>query len=227
MTKRKYSDRRAAGQQLAELLTAYAKRDDVIVLALPRGGVPVAAEIAKKLQVMLDVFIVRKLGVPGQEELAMGAVALGGVAVFNENIINDFQIAEDAILSVINRETKELQRREKAYRGNRPFPLLKDKHIILVDDGVATGATLKAAIQALYRMNPLSLIVAVPVAEAELAEQLSLMVDEFYCPLRVSPLQAVGVWYEDFDQVEDTEVHSLLQVGYASGKQLKNKNDKE
>jgi predicted phosphoribosyltransferase len=223
MTKRKYPDRRDAGRHLAELLVSYANRDDVIILALPRGGVPVAAEIANELQAPLDVFIVRKLGVPGQEELAMGAIALGGVAVFNENIINDFQIAEDAILSVINRETKELQRRELAYRGHRPFPSLKDKHIILVDDGVATGATLKVAIQALYQMNPLSLIVAVPVAETDLAEQLSLMVDEFCCPLRVSPLQAVGAWYEDFAQVEDAEVHLLLQAGYLPDNQSKNK----
>lgn len=208
---KKFVDRKEAGQQLAELLNSYANRQDVVVLALPRGGVPVAAEIARQLKVPLDVFIVRKLGVPGHEELAMGAIAMGGAMVFNHDILDNLQIPESAVTSVIKAETQELHRREKLYRGTRPFPTIRHKQVILVDDGIATGATMRAAIQALYQMNPLCLIVAVPVADKHLCDELGLMVDEFYCPLRVSPLQAVGAWYEDFSQTEDAEVYTLLQ----------------
>jgi len=206
----KYRDRMQAGQILAEHLSAYENRSDVIVLALPRGGVPVGFEIAKALHVPLDIFVVRKLGVPGQEEVAMGAIAAGGVCVFNEGIVH--HILPSLIESVITTETRELKRREIAYRSDRPFPLLKDKIVILVDDGIATGATIRAGIKALRTLHPKKIVVAVPVADESLCEQLSTMVEEFVCPLRVPALQAVGFWYEHFSQTEDDEVKACLEA---------------
>ena len=207
----KYSHRQEAGKQLAEYLMAYANRQDVLVLALPRGGVPVGFEIAKALNVPLDVFIVRKLGVPGHAELAMGAIALGGVCVFNEEIIRELHVSKDEIQAVIQKEEQELARREMAYRGHHPFPSLNDKIIILVDDGIATGATIRVAVKALEQLNPARIIIAVPVADKQLCENIQPLVDEFICPLRPLHFYAVGAWYEDFSQTEDEEVYALLK----------------
>jgi putative phosphoribosyl transferase len=207
----KYPDRHEAGNVLAAMLNAYRDRDDVLVLGLARGGVPVAYEIARALEVALDVFIVRKLGVPHQSELAMGAIALGDTKVFNETIISQLGISKKEINAVIIQEQKELARRELAYRGNRPFPDLKNITIILVDDGIATGATIRAAIQALRQMKVKKIIVAVPVADKAMCEMLAPLVDEFYCPLQPTHFNAVGMWYENFSQTEDEEVYFLLR----------------
>lgn len=206
----RYLNRKQAGQVLAELLVGYANRQDVIVLALPRGGVPVAYEIAKSLHVPLDVFIVRKLGAPGHVELAMGAIAMGGAQVFNEDIINEMQITSEEIKAVIAQESEELKRRETIYRGERPFPVIKQKTIILVDDGIATGASIRAAIAALRQYKPLRIIVAVPVAAKSLCDRLEAKVDKLVCPLKPVYFQAVGAWYDDFSQTEDEEVYTLL-----------------
>lgn len=213
----KYQDRRQAGQVLAQALNAYAGREDVIILALPRGGVPVAYEVAKTLNAPLDVFIVRKLGVPGHTELAMGAIATGDVAVFNENIIAQLQISKDSIENVFESEKKELNRRELAYRGNRPPLVLKNKTVILVDDGIATGATLRAAIKALKLSQAKELIVAVPVAAKDTCEEIAILVDQLYCPSQPIHFYAVGAWYDDFSQTEDEEVHMLLKEAQRFG----------
>jgi len=206
----KYKDRIDAGQVLAKQLRVYEGRDDVMVLALPRGGVPVAFEIAKALRAPLDVFIVRKLGVPGHSELAMGAIAMGNVTVFNDDIITELGIPKSAINAVVADETMELKRRETAYRDKRAFPDLRNKVIILVDDGIATGATIRAAIKALKQLKPTSLVVAVPVAEKQMCDEIQLLVDRFICPMRPVHFYAVGAWYEDFSQTEDEEVYNLL-----------------
>ena len=208
----KYLDRAMAGEVLAKELKAYANRDDVIILALPRGGVPVAYQIAKSLHAPLDVFIVRKLGVPGHAELAMGAIATGEASVFNDDIIDQLDISADEIDRVMADEKRELQRREKVYRGNRPFPSLENKIVILVDDGIATGASMRAAIKSLKLFQPAKIIIAVPVAEKILSKQMETMVDEFICPLRPAQFYAVGAWYENFSQTEDDEVHELLKM---------------
>lgn len=207
----KYTDRQAAGQLLAKELKDYANRKDVMVLALPRGGVPVAFEIAKTLHLPLDVFIVRKLGVPGHRELAMGAIATGGSQVFNPHIIKSMNVSQEEIQTVIHKEQQELKRREAAYRGNATHPSLQDKTIILVDDGIATGATLRAAILALKHMHAAVIVVAVPVAEKKLCETMQTLVDRFICPLRPTDFYAVGAWYDDFSQTEDEEVRALLE----------------
>lgn len=207
----KYRNRQEAGKVLAHELKAYKDRSDVLVLALPRGGVPVAFEISKYLNAPLDVFIVRKLGVPGHSELAMGAIALGDTRVFNEEIIRELHIPEEEINAVIAKEQQELKRREIAYRGTHNFPSLKDKTIILVDDGIATGATMRAAILALRQLNPSRIIIAIPVADKNLCEKFKSLVEELYCPLRPLHFYAVGAWYEDFSQTEDAEVYSLLK----------------
>lgn len=207
----KYTNRREAGKILASQLGVYANRRDVIVLALPRGGVPVAYEIAKALHVPLDVFIVRKLGVPGHSELAMGAITLGGVKIFNEDIIKDLHIKSEDINIVIAKEQEELKRRETKYRGNHIFPSLKDKTIILVDDGIATGATMRAAIKALDLLQPAGIIVAVPVAEKSMCDRIQSLVKQLVCPLRPVHFNAVGAWYDDFSQTEDEEVYTLLK----------------
>jgi predicted phosphoribosyltransferase len=207
----RYQNRIHAGKVLAQHLSQYKNRDDVIVLGLPRGGVPVAYEIAKEINATLDVFIVRKLGVPGHEELAMGAIASGGTYVFNDSLIHDLGITQQEIDKVILQEQKELNRREVTYRGHHAFSSLKDKIIILVDDGIATGATIRAAIKALKQWQPKRLVAAVPVADQTIIEELSELVDEFVCPMPVNGLNAVGAWYIDFSQTEDEEVHACLR----------------
>lgn len=206
-----YVDRTAAGKILAKELESYAHRSDIIILALPRGGVPVAFEIAKVLLVPLDVFIVRKLGVPGHEELAMGALAMNNVTVFNEDVIKDLSISKEAIDQVINEETQELKRREKMYRDNKPFPTLKGKTVILVDDGIATGATLRVAIKALHQFKPVSIIVAVPVAAITTCKNIETLVDKLICPLKSENFYAVGQYYDTFSQTTDEEVYQLLK----------------
>lgn len=205
-----FANRREAGKILADMLMPYANQDDLIVLALPRGGVPVAYEIAKTLHAPLDVFIVRKLGVPWHEELAMGAIATPHVVVFNESVINSVGVSQEDIDKVIQTESQELRRRNKVYRGGRPFPDLTHKTIVLVDDGIATGATMRAAIQALRQQNPTEIVVAVPVAALDTCEELSRTVDQFVCPLTPEDLHAIGAWYGDFSQTEDEEVRQLL-----------------
>lgn len=206
----KFFDRQQAGKILAKYLKKYTDKSDVIVLALPRGGVPVAYEIAKTISAPLDVYIVRKLGVPGQEEFAMGAIAMDGTILLNQEIVQDLGISKTAIADVIKSEQEELNRRKTIYRANRPLPHLTNKTIILVDDGIATGATMRAAIQALQQQKPKYLIVAVPVAAMDTCEKIETMVDEFICPLRPLFFYGVGVWYVDFSQTTDAEVLELL-----------------
>jgi len=205
-----YRDRSDAGHVLATQLTAYANRSDVLVLALPRGGVPVAYEVAKALHAPLDVFIVRKLGVPGHEELAMGAIATGGVCVLNEDVVQMLHIPDRVIEAVIAKEQQELERREHLYRDDRPPPDVRDCTIILIDDGLATGATMRAAIKALRQQHPARLVVAVPVAAPPTCEELGAQVDEIICAKTPEPFYGVGYWYEDFSQTTDEEVHALL-----------------
>jgi predicted phosphoribosyltransferase len=208
--KMNYIDRSQAGQILSDLLKEYARREDVIVLALPRGGVPVAYEIAVRLSLALDIFIVRKLGVPGHEELAMGAVAMGGVCILNEKIIASLHIKPKEIKKILKAEQKELIRRDSLYRGDKPFPELKDKTLILVDDGIATGYTLRAAIAALKQNHPAELIVAVPVASSTTCDELALLANKIICPLRPINFYAVGLWYNNFSQTTDEEVIELM-----------------
>lgn len=208
----KYENRHHAGQVLAGQLEAYQSREDVIILALPRGGVPVAFEVAKTLHLPLDVFVVRKLGVPGQNELAMGALAIGGALVFNDDIIKSLQVSPPEIQQSIAMETVELKRRELLYRGERPFPVLENKTLILVDDGIATGATMRAAIQALRLFNPAEIVVAIPVADQRMIAVLQQIADEVICPLQPTNLHAVGSWYQDFSQTTDQEVYNLLET---------------
>jgi predicted phosphoribosyltransferase/erythromycin esterase-like protein len=205
-----FRDRREAGRLLAEKLTAYANRRDMLVLALPRGGVPVAYEVAHALGAPLDVFIVRKLGVPGYEELAMGAVATGGVRVLNPQIIDRLGIPTHLIDAVAAREEKELARRELLYRGGRPPPDVRSRTVILVDDGLATGATMQAAIQALRQQQPARIVVAVPTASPETCEEMRAEVDDVVCAITPEPFHAVGLWYQDFSQTTDEEVRDLL-----------------
>jgi putative phosphoribosyl transferase len=208
-----FRDRRQAGQQLARSLRRYAKRPDVIVLALPRGGVPVAYEVARELEVPLDVFLVRKLGVPGQPELAMGAIASGGVRVLDGDLVRRCGVSRAEIDEVQARELEELMRRERAYRGRRPAPEVAGRTVILVDDGVATGSSLKAAIAALRRRVPAAIVAAVPVAPASTARELSSLADEVVCVDQPEPFYAVGNFYDDFSPTEDEEVRELLALG--------------
>jgi erythromycin esterase-like protein/predicted phosphoribosyltransferase len=205
-----FRDRREAGRLLATRLTHYANRPDVLVLALPRGGVPVAYEVASALGAPLDVFVVRKLGVPGYEELAMGAVATGGVRVLNDRLVNRLGIPDDMIDAVAAREQQELARRERLYRDGRPPPDVRGRTVILVDDGLATGATMHAAIQALRQQNPARIVVAVPTASPEACEEMKAEVDEVICAITPDPFEAVGLWYRDFSQTTDEEVRALL-----------------
>jgi erythromycin esterase-like protein/adenine/guanine phosphoribosyltransferase-like PRPP-binding protein len=205
-----FRDRSEAGRVLAEKLAHYANRPDVVVLALPRGGVPVAYEVARALGAPLDVFVVRKLGVPGYEELAMGAVATGGVRVLNDNIVAGLRIPDYLIDAVANRELEELKRRERVYRGGRPPPDLRGRTVILVDDGLATGATMLAAIKALRQLQPARIVVAVPTASPDTCEALRAEVDEVICAITPEPFHAVGRWYQDFSQTTDDEVRDLL-----------------
>jgi putative phosphoribosyl transferase len=208
---RPFSNRRKAGEELASKLGKYARRDDLLVLALPRGGVPVGYEVARALHAPLDVFVVRKLGVPGYEELAMGAIASGGVRILNEELTQAVGISQGAIDSVARQEAMELERRERLYRGDRPRPVVQGRTVILVDDGLATGSTMRAAATALRRMRPARIIVAVPVAAPETCDEFRDEVDEVICAIVPEPFMAVGAWYEDFSQTSDDEVRELLQ----------------
>lgn len=207
----KYLNRQQAGTILAELLSDYANQENVLVLALPRGGVPVAFEIAKAIQAPLDVFIVRKLGVPSHSELAMGAIASGGVRVFNQSIIDELEISCDDLCAVIEQEEAELARREELYRGHQAAYSIEDKTIILVDDGVATGATLRAALTALRQFHPKEIIIAIPVCDQAVLDEFTPLADKIFCPLIPDQLYAVGAWYDNFEQTEDDEVRALLK----------------
>ncbi|HEY7747357.1 MAG TPA: phosphoribosyltransferase [Aestuariivirgaceae bacterium] len=205
-----FQDRREAGRLLAAKLSAYADRSDVIVLALPRGGVPVGYEVARALRAPLDVFVVRKLGLPGQEELAMGAIATGGVRVLNQELLDKVQLPPHLIDAVAAKELDELQRRERAYRGGRPPPVVRGQTIILVDDGLATGSSMQAAIKALRELAPARIIVAVPTAPKDTCESLRAEADEVICDITPEPFFGVGLWYADFSQATDDEVRTLL-----------------
>ena len=205
-----FRDRADAGRRLAAKLRRYMGRDDVVVLALPRGGVPVGYEVARALGAPLDVFGVRKLGVPGHEELAMGAIASGGVRVLNEEVVRQLGIPAALIEQVAAREGHELERRESAYRDGRPRPDVRDKIVILVDDGLATGATMRAAVAALRRLDPARIVVAVPVGAHDTCAELTDEADEVVCGVTPEPFVAVGIWYEDFGQTTDDEVRDLL-----------------
>jgi putative phosphoribosyl transferase len=206
-----FRDRSEAGKYLATRLLKYKNRPDVLVLALPRGGVPVAFEVAKALHAPLDIFLVRKLGVPGHEELAMGAIATGGVRVLNEEIVDQLSIPSRVIDSVAAKELEELRRREIAYRGDRPEPDVKGKTVILVDDGLATGSTVRAAAKALRQQGPARIVVAVPVSAPETCDEYRIGVDEIVCAVTPEPFYGVGLWYRDFSQTTDEEVRELLE----------------
>jgi predicted phosphoribosyltransferase len=207
----RFRDRGEAGRVLARALAHLAGRDDVVVLALPRGGVPVAYEVARALDAPLDVFVVRKLGVPGYPELAMGAIATGGVLVLEERIIGALGITREEVQQVAASELRELERREAAYRGGREPLDLTGKTVILIDDGLATGSTMRAAALAVRQRNPARIVVAVPVAAEETCDQFRDVVDEVVCVLTPRPFHAVGLWYEDFSQTSDEEVRELLR----------------
>lgn len=206
-----FKNRSHAGQRLAEELRHFAGRPNVLVLGLPRGGVPVAFEVAKALGAPLDVFLVRKLGVPGHEELAMGAIASGGTRVLNEDVTQALEIPDRVIDAVAAREQQELERRERLYRGDRPRPDFRGRTVILVDDGLATGASMRAAVEALRAQNPGRIVVAVPTAAPEICQSFEEVVDEIICTSTPQPFFGVGNWYEDFSQTSDEEVRDLLE----------------
>ncbi len=207
----RFKDRVHAGRYLAEKLAQYAGVSDTVVLGLPRGGVVVAHEIADRLGLPLDIFLVRKLGVPGYEELAMGAIASGGVRVMNEEVLGQIRISEYEIEAVSRREELELKRREAAYRGDRPKLDVTGLTLILVDDGLATGSTMRAAVKALRRQKPGRIIIAVPTASPDVCDEFRAEVDEIICGITPTPFHAVGAWYEDFSQTTDEEVEQLLK----------------
>jgi putative phosphoribosyl transferase len=206
----RFRDRHDAGRRLATELRAYANRPDVLVLALPRGGVPVGFEVATALNVQLDVFVVRKLGLPWHEELAIGAIASGGVRVLDRDLIRLARVSEADVERVTAAEQTELARRERQYRGARPFPDLHEKTVILVDDGLATGSTMRAAVQALREEGPARIVVAVPVASPETCDAFRDIADDIICAETPEPFRAVGLWYDDFSQTTDEDVHDLL-----------------
>jgi predicted phosphoribosyltransferase len=212
----RFRNRREAGKFLAGKLMAYADQPDVLVLALPRGGVPVAFEVAGALHAPLDVFLVRKLGVPGHEELAMGAIASWGTRVLNKEVVRTLNIPDDIIEAVAERERRELERRDRAYRAGQPAPDVHGLTIILVDDGLATGSTMRAAIAALRQHGPARIIVAVPVGSVETCAEFQDEADEAICATTPEPFHAVGVWYQDFSQTTDEEVHELLDEAKAN-----------
>lgn len=206
-----FRDRTDAGQKLAARLAKYAHRSDVLVLALPRGGVPVAYEVAEQLGAPLDVFQVRKLGVPGYEELAMGAIASGGVRVINDDVVRQLAIPGEVIDAVAAEERRELERRERAYRNGRPPPDVRGRTVILIDDGLATGSTMRAAAAALRKLGPARIVVAVPVSAPETCDEIREEVDEVVCAVTPEPFRGVGLWYKDFSQTTDEEVRALLE----------------
>ena len=207
-----FRDRVQAGQLLSRKLKHYADRADVVVLALPRGGVPVAREVARLLHALLDVFLVRKLGTPGQEELAMGAIASGGIRVLNAEVVNSLGVPPTVIDSVTARELRELARRERLYREGRPPADVAGRTVILVDDGLATGSTMRAAVAALRQASPKRIVVAVPVAAAPTCRDLRGEVEELVCLHMPDPFYSVGFWYEDFSQTSDEDIRELLEL---------------
>ncbi|HVA37159.1 MAG TPA: phosphoribosyltransferase [Candidatus Dormibacteraeota bacterium] len=207
----RFRNRSRAGQLLAELLRDYIARADVLVLALPRGGVPVGYEVAKHLRAPLDVIVVRKLGVPGHRELAMGAIASGGVMLLNEDVVGALDIPRQVVDSVVGAEQQELERRERVYRAGRPLPDVQDQTVIVVDDGLATGASMLAAVRALRRRGAQRIVVAVPVAAADTCTAVRREADECICLVEPAQFYAVGAWYEDFSEVSDDEVCDLLE----------------
>jgi putative phosphoribosyl transferase len=206
-----FADRHAAGRELAERLRKYAGRSDVVVLALPRGGVPIAYEVAEALGAPLDLFLVRKLGTPGHRELAMGAIASGGVRVLNDEVVRWLGIPESAIDEVAREEQRELERREQLYREGRVPAPLENRVVILVDDGLATGSTMRAAVRAVKAQRPARIVVAVPVGARDTCAELSTIADEVICARMPEPFSAVGQWYLNFDQTTDEEVKQLLR----------------
>lgn len=210
-----FRDRAEAGRVLAIKLRHYADKPDAIILALPRGGVPVAFEVAKALRLPMEIFVVRKLGVPGQRELAMGAIASGGVRVTNEGLVRALGISKEEIDVVAGQEQQELERRERVYREGRPMPDVRGRTVLVVDDGIATGATIQAAVQALRAMEAARVVVAVPVAPAEAAELLRRPADEVVCVAEPEPFFAIGQWYENFPQLDDENVRALLAQVHA------------
>lgn len=216
MTPEPFRDRRHAGRVLAQALARYANRADVTVLALPRGGVPVAWEVAAALRAPLDVFVVRKLGVPSHREFAMGAIASGGVRVLNDDVVRGLGISEAAIDSVTRAEQQELERREREYRGDAPPPDLQGRTVLLVDDGLATGSTMRAAVRALRQQHPATIVVAVPTGAPETCAQLRDEADDVVCATTPEPFHAVGLWYRDFNQTSDDEVRELLAQARAA-----------
>jgi putative phosphoribosyl transferase len=214
----RFTDRRQAGKTLAALLGAYGGRADVVVLALPRGGVPVGYEVAQALDAPLDIFLVRKLGVPGHPEYAMGAIATGGVRVLNEEAIGWYRIPEAVIDSVVAEEQRELERREQAYRDGRPGAAITGRTVIVVDDGLATGSSMRAAVTAVRQLHPARIVVAVPVGAPSTCREMQQIADEVVCARMPEPFSAVGQWYDDFSQTTDGEVQSLLRAhGHALG----------
>jgi putative phosphoribosyl transferase len=211
MNRWRFRDRRSAGQLLARQLDAYAHRSDVVVLGLPRGGVPVAFEVADALDAPLDVFVVRKLGVPFQPELAMGAIASGGVTVLNDDVLTMADITPDMVARAVSAEERELARREHLYRSDRPPFALTGKIVILVDDGLATGSTMRAAVEAVKRLQPARVIVAVPVGASQSCRLLEQSADDVICLQIPVSFSAVGLWYEDFSQTSDDEVRMLVE----------------
>jgi putative phosphoribosyl transferase len=206
----RFADRDEAGRRLGAALRGYARERDLIVLALPRGGVPVAARIAEALHAPLDVCIVRKLGVPGFEELAMGAIASGGARVLNTEMIAQLGYPQEVVDRIVEREEHEVRRRESLYRGDRPFPDLAGRTVIVVDDGAATGASMRAAVVALRQLRPRKIVVALPVASREAARLLSAAADDCVCLLQPEPFYGVGAWYEDFTQLADDDVRAMI-----------------
>jgi putative phosphoribosyl transferase len=206
-----FRNRSEAGRLLARTLEDYKEKPDVLVMALPRGGVPVAYEVARALNAPLDIFLVRKLGVPGHEEVAMGAIASGGIRLLNEDLIRELNISQEMIDAITEREQRELERRERLYRGDKPAPDVRGRTVIVVDDGLATGSTMKVALTALREQQPARLIVAVPIAPPDTCESLREAADQVVCAVTPEPFMAVGAWYQRFDQTTDDEVRDLIK----------------